>query len=253
MLSESYKLIEDRLVPMFKEDFEGLPREQGLCDVFRIPVNGIVNIDSSESKTIQSDVLRVFTQRSYKNIGLFQGTWENPKSAMRFIDYKSAILIIPTDFDSPIELWCGGKYHEKFSPESRIQCKSLAGNAALLALLEDKRKMLVIFISPRKELYLKHLMIGDENNLVVCDEVGTAIVNRTGWLDFKEAYCELNKKDQAEALVILRAVNKGRLDQSDDRVQNFYAANIAFAKTCAATLPKNPVARNIWLSAIGGL
>lgn len=253
MSEEAIKLIRDRLVPIFQEDFSDLKTGNGICEVFRIPVSGYINIDSYKVKTVQSDVLRVFTQPSYKNIGLFMGTWEAPKSAMRFIDYKGGVLLIPTTPESPVEFWCGGKYLEKFSKESPIVLKDLGGNAALIALLEDKREMLVIFVSPRKELFLNHLMIGDKNNLIICDEVGTTFVPRNGWLEFKEAFLQLDKKPRAESIVILRGVNSGRFDQKNDRVQDFYAQNMDFAKTCASVLPKNPVARNVWFSAIGGL
>lgn len=253
MSAEAISLIRDRLVPIFQEDFSELEMAVGPCEVFKEQVNGYVNIDSYKIKTIQSDVLRVFTQPSYKNIGLFMGTWENPKSAMRFIDYKGGVLLIPTEQSSPIEFWCGGKYLEKFSKESPIECKAISGNSALVALLEQNRKMLVIFISPRKELFLNHLMIGDENNLVICDEVGTTIVPRTGWHKFKDAFQQLEKKAQTEATVVLRGINGGRLEQSSERVQKFYSENIEFAQTCAATLPSNPLARNVWFSAIGGL
>lgn len=253
MCIDAINLIRDRLVPMFKEDFAGVKMEEGLCEVLKVPVNGYVNIDSYKTKTIQSDFLRVFTQPSYKNIGVFMGTPEAPKSAMRFIDYKGAVLIIPTNHESPVEFWCGGKYVKKFSKESPIQVKPLAGNTALMALLEDNRQMLVIFISPRKELYLNNLLIGDQNNLVICDETGTTIVPRKGWLEFKDAYRKLDKKTKSEALVVLRGVNNGNIDQASNRVQDFYANNMNFAKTCASVLPKNPNARTVWLSAIGGL
>lgn len=253
MSEEAIKLIRERLVPMFQEDFSNLEMEKGVCEIFKMPVNGYVNVDSYKVKTIQSDVLRVFTQPSYKNIGVFMGTWEEPKSAMRFIDYKGGVLLIPTDAKSSVEFWCGGKYLEKFSKESPIVSKSLAGNAALIALLEDKREMLVIFVSPRKELFLNHLMIGDKNNLIICDEIGTNTVPRTGWVEFKDAFQQLDKKSKLECLIVLRGVNSGRLEQSNDRVQDFYAQNMEFAQVCASTLPNNPVARNVWLSAIGGL
>lgn len=253
MSEEAIKLIRERLVPMFQEDFSGLQMEEGVCEVFKTPVKGYVNVDSYKVKTIQSDVLRVFTQPSYKNIGLFMGTWESPKSAMRFIDYKGGFLLIPTDSESPVEFWCGGKYLEKFAKESPIVPKPLSGNAALIALLEDKRGMLVISVTPRKELFLNHLMIGDKDNLVICDEVGTNSIPRTGWVEFKEAFLQLDKKVRAEALVVLRGVNSGRIEQSSDRVQDFYSENMNFARSCATLLPKNPIARNTWFSAIGGL
>lgn len=253
MSEEAIKLIRDRLVPMFQEDFSNLKTEDGICEVFRIPVRGYVNIDSYKVKTVQSDALRVFTQPSYKNIGLFMGTWEAPEKAMRFIDYKGGVLLIPTKNESPVEFWCGGEYVKKFSKETPIVSKALSGNAALIALLEDKREMLVIFVSPRKELFLNHLMIGDKNNLVICDEVGTTLVPRNGWVEFKEAFLQLEKKPKVESLVVLRGVNNGRLDQKSDRVQDFYAQNMEFMQICASVLPKNPIARNIWFSAIGGL
>lgn len=253
MSDEAFQLIRERLVPMFKEEFSSLEVESGICEVFKIPVNGYVNIDSYKIKTIQSDALRVFTQPSYKNIGVFMGSWDAPKSAMRFIDYKGGVLVIPTAQDEPVEFWCGGKYLDKFSKESPILPKPLVGNAALIALLEDHRAMLVIFVSPRKELYLNHLLIGDKDNLVICDETGTTIVPRQGWTQFKEAFLGLDKKSKNEALVVLRGINSNRMDQKSDRVQNFYAENMDFAKTCASVLPKNPTARNVWLSAIGGL
>lgn len=253
MSDEAIKLIRERLVPMFKEDFANVQMEDGISEVFNMPVRGYVNIDSYKIKTIQSDVLRVFTQPSYKNIGVFMGTWATPKSAMRFIDYKGGILVIPTNQEFPVEFWCGGKYLEKFSKESPILSKPLAGNAALIALLEDHRAMLVVFVSPRKELYLKNLLIGDENNLIVCNEIGTTIVPRKGWAEFKKAYQQLDKKSKSEALVVLRGINQGRMNQTEDRVQDFYTKNMEFAKTCASLLPKNPNARNVWLSAIGGI
>ncbi len=253
MSKEAIALIRERLVPIFQEEFSKLEMEVGLCEVFKEQVNGYVNIDSYKVKTIQSDVLRVFTQPSYKNIGVFMGTWDAPKSAMRFIDYKGGVLLIPTDKESPVEFWCGGKYLEKFSKESPIQSKALSGNSALIALLEDHRSMLVIFISPRKELFLNHLMIGDKNNLVICDEVGTTIVPRQGWKEFKQAFQNMDKKAQTEGLVVLRGTNNGRFEESSDRVQDFYKENMDFAQTCASTLPGNPIARNVWFSALGGL
>lgn len=253
MCDEAIQLIRNRLVPMFQEDFATVEMKNGICELLRTPVHGYVNKDSYKVKTIQSDVLRVFTQPSYKNIGVFKGTPEAPESAMRFIDYKGAVLIIPTDQEAPVEFWCGGKYVKKFSNKSPIHVKALAGNAALVALLENHQKMLVIYVNPRKELYLNHLLIGDENNLVICDETGTVIVPRNGWLKFKEAYRQLDKKSKSEALVVLRGINNGRLDQTHERVQLFYANNMEFAQTCALTFPKNPNARNVWLSAIGGV
>lgn len=253
MNKEPIELLRKRLVPMFQDDFAGLETDKGPCEVFGGEVVGYVNIDSYKVRTIQSDVLRVFTQPSYKVIGLNMGTWENPKSAMRLIDYKQGILLVPTNEDESVEFWCGGKYVDKFSKESPILPRSLSGQLALVKLIEDQRPMLVVITTPRKELYLKNLMVGDANHLVICDEIGTTIVPRKGWNDFKEAYLALEKKVKTEALVVLRGVNSGRIEEVSERVQNFYTNNLDFIKIASTTLPTNPVARNVWLSALGGL
>lgn len=253
MNEEPIALLRKRLVPMFQDDFACLETAIGPCEVFGGEVIGYVNVDSYKIRTIQSDVLRVFTQPSYKVIGLNMGTWDNPKSAMRLIDYKQGILLVPTNEEEPVEFWCGGKYVEKFSKESPILPRNLSGQLALVRLIEDQRPMLIITTTPRKELYLKNLMIGDANHLVICDEVGATIVPRKGWIELKEAYMVLDKKTKVEALVVLRGVNSGRMDETSDRVQNFYSNNLDFIKTASATLPTNPTARGVWLSALGGL
>lgn len=253
MNEEPMELLRQRLVPMFSDDFLSLQMDTGKCEVFGNVVNGYVNVDSYKNRTIQSDILRVFTQPSYKVIGLNMGTWENPSSAMRFIDYKQGILIVPTNETEPVEFWCGGKYFEKFSRVSPIVPKNISGNAALIHLLEDQRAMLVIITTPRKELYLKNLMIGDSNHLIICDEIGATITPRKGWIEFKEAFCNLDKKTKAEALIVLRGVNSGRIEQLSERVQNFYSLNMDFAKIASSTLPSSPMARSIWYSALGGL
>lgn len=247
---DAVELLRKKLVPFFESEFKELTKEKGKCEVFGNVVEGFVNVDSYKIRTIQSDVLRVFTQPSLDVIGFAIGTREAPKTAMRLIDYKSAWLIVPTTNDQP-ELWCGGKYPEKISYTTPFKIKPLSGNQALIQLLEDNRPYLAISLSPRKELYLKNLLVGDENNLVICQEQGTIIVPRANWIEFKDQYLKLDKKVKAEALTVLRALNTGRLHQTDERVQKFFADNIEFVKFCGQALPQNPIARNIWLSAVG--
>jgi hypothetical protein len=245
-------LLRKKVVPFFESDFKNVPKEKGICEVFGMEVEGFVNVDSYGIRTIQSDVLRVFTQPSYDVIGFAMGTREAPKVAMRFIDYKSAWLIVPANEDQP-ELWCGGKYPEKISYSTPFKVKSLSGNQALVELLEDERAFLSIELSPRKELYLKNLIVGDEKNLILCQETGCIVTPRLHWKDFKEKYLDLDKKDRAEALTILRGINNGRLEQTHDRVQKFFEKNMEFARFSGQALPKNPLARNVWLSALGGV
>lgn len=249
---DAIELLRKRVVPLFESDFKDLPKEKGVCEVLGIEVEGFVNKDSYGTMTIQSDVLRVFTQPSYDVIGFAMGTREAPKVAMRFTDYKSAWLIVPTSDEQP-ELWCGGKYPEKISYQTPFKIKSLSGNQALVELLEDDRPYLAINLSPRKELYLKNLLVGDKNNLILCQEQGCVITPRTHWKEFKEMFQGLEKKDRAEALTILRGINAGRFDQANDRVQQFFAKNMDFARFSAQVLPKNPIARNVWLSALGAV
>lgn len=249
---DSVELLRNKIVPFFKLDFEKVEREQGRCEVFGDEVNGYVNLDSYGIKTVQSDVLRIFTQPSYDVIGFAMGTREAPKIAMRLIDYKSAWLIVPVGKDQP-ELWCGGKYPEKTSLTTPFKIRGLSGNLALIELLNDDRPYLAISLSPRKELYLKNMLVGDRNNLILCQETGTTIVPRKNWKEFKDHYLSLDKKVRSEALNILRGINTGRLDQSSEKVQSFYEKNMEFAQISGQLLPQNPHARNVWLAALGAM
>lgn len=250
MSIDAIDLIREKIVPLFQKEFDQLEKDHGTCEVFGNEVEGYVNISSDGIRTIQSDVLRVFSQPSYENIGIAQGTFEAPKIPMRFMDYKNAWMLIPTGDEKP-EFWVGGKYFEKLSPTFPFIAKGLSGNAALIAMLEDHRAYLAINITPRKELYLNNLLVGDEGHLVICDETGTTIVPRKGWIEFKEAFLALDKVSKTEGLVVLRGITAGRMSQLSDRVQKFYTDNMEFAKLCAEVLPHDPQAKTIWLSAIG--
>lgn len=247
---EPTSLLKSRLVPLFSNQLSQLTIGEGECEIFGTKGKVYCWIDSYDVPYSYSDAAAVFTVGSLNVIGLNQGTWESPKSAMRFMDYKGAFLLLPVN-DEPTELWCSGNYYKKLSPNTPFKTKELADSAAYLELLEDCRAMLVIEVSIRKELYLKNLMVGDEANLVLATETGCVIVPRTGWLEFKEAYLNLPKPKRTESIVVLRGVTTGRLDTSSDRVQKFYSEFMDFAIVAKNTLPKNPQARMIWLAAIG--
>lgn len=249
---DAIALLRSRILPYFKSEFQNLPKAKGKCEVFGYEVEGYVNIDSYGIQTVQSDILRIFTQPSFDVIGFLMGTREAPKQAMRFIDYKSAWLIVPVGDDQP-ELWCGGKYPDKTSLTTPFKVRNLSGNLALLELLNDARAYLAISLSPRKELYLKNLLVGDQNNLVICQESGTIVTPRKNWKEFTENYLALDKKTRSEALNILRGINTGRLNQTSDVVQKFFASNMDFAQKSGQMMPVNPHARNVWLSALGAL
>jgi hypothetical protein len=247
------ELLKKRLVPLFADDFKSLAKGNGPCEVFGGYTEGYINTDSYGKTTIQSDVLRCFCQPSLQVIGYAMGTYENPRTAMRLSDYKSGWLIVPTNEEEKIEFWCGGKYIEKISPVTPFRVKGFAGNEALLRLIEDDRSCLVIAISPRKELYLKNLIIGDKNNLILCLENGAVTVPRKNWHDFKNAYINLNKKIKSDALVIMRGLNTGRFSFLDEKVSSFFAQDKQFALAYRDMTPKNPMARNIWFSALGAV
>lgn len=249
---DAIALLRSRILPYFQPEFQNLPKATGKCEVFGGEIEGYLNVDSYGIQTVQSDILRIFTQPSYDVIGFAMGTREEPKQAMRLIDYKNAWLIVPVGEDQP-ELWCGGKYPEKTSSITPFKIRNLSGNQALLELLNDDRPYLAVGLSPRKELYLKNMLVGDTNNLVICQESGTIITPRKNWTEFKEIYLSLEKKMRSEALNILRGINTGRLDQSSETVQKFFQKNILFAQKSGALLPLNPHARNIWFSALGAL
>lgn len=249
---DAIALLRSRILPHFKSEFQNLPKATGRCEVFGCEVEGYVNVDSYGIQTIQSDILRIFTQPSFDVIGFAMGTREAPKQPMRLIDYKSAWLIVPVGDDQP-ELWCGGKYPDKTSLNTPFKVKRLSGNQALFELLNDARAYLTISLSPRKELYLKNLLVGDSNNLVICQERGTIITPRKNWKAFTENYLSLEKKKRSEALNILRGINTGRLDQASDLVQKFFENNMEFAQICGQLMPLNPHARNVWLAALGAL
>lgn len=250
MAIDAIELLRKKVVPLFQKDFDTLEKGTGLCEIFKTPVDGYKVVDSYDVETIQSDVVRIFTVGSYETIGLNMGTWEAPNRSMRFMDYKGATMIVPTNDDQP-EFWCGGNYLPKLSPTMPFKAKDLTGARALMHLLEDHREMLVISITPRKELWLKNLIVGDENHLVYCNENGANIVPRKGWKEFKEAYIALEKKVRNEALIVLRGTTKGSMSNSSDRVQKFFKDNMDFASVCMKTLPSSPLARSFWLSAIG--
>lgn len=249
---DAVELLRKKILPFFEPEFKELTVQTGVCEVFGIEVNGFLNVDSYQTTTIQSDILRIFTHPSLKNIGFAQGTKEKPTQGMRLIDYKGAWLVVPTNNDQP-ELWCSGNYLKKISDETPFKIRPLAGGAALAALLEDHRSCLVIELSARKELYLQNLIVGDENHLSLCQEEGNIIIPRNNWTTFKDLYLLMDKKTQAEALTVLRAVNTGRFDQKMDRVQKFYKENAEFSMFCAKALPQNPIARNVWFSALGSV
>lgn len=253
MTSDAIDLLRTRLVPLFQEDLDTLDRATGVCELLGIPVDGYEVVSSYKVKTVQSDVARIFTLGSYDRIGLFQGTWEKPTQPMRFMDYKGATMIIPTNTEEKPEFWCSGEYIKKVGPKSPFLFKPLAGGNAYVSLLEDKREMLVISISPRKELWIKNLIVGGENHLVYCDESGAKYVPRAGWSEFKAEFLKLNKKTAAQALVILRGTNSGFFAPSATRVQEFYQNNMEFAVICKKLLPASPQARSFWFSALGAV
>ena len=250
MSIDAIELLRKRVVPFFKKDLENTEMITGFCDVSKTIVNGYKVVDSYQVEKLQSDVVRIFTIGSYTSIGLAQGTWENPKIPMRFMDYKGATMVVPTNQDQP-EFWCGGNYVAKLSPTIQFLAKDLTGARAQIHLLEDHREMLVIAISPRKELWLQNLIVGTVDHLVYCHETGAITVPRKGWAEFKEAYLKFNKKQRTEALVILRGITKGMIDSKSKRVQQFYEKHPEFATTCMNTLPNSPLARSFWFSAIG--
>lgn len=249
---DAISLLKSKVVPLFKKELSELTPEHGVCEIFGTEGNIYCWSDSYNVHYSYSEEATVFTLNSYEVLGINKGTWENPASSMRFMDYKGATLIIPT-CDDPPEFWCSGNYYKKLSPKTPFKTKEIAGNAAYLDLLEDHRAMLVIEISIRKELYLKNLMVGDEKNLILATENGCVIVPRTGWVQFKEAFSELTKPDRNEALIILRGVNSGKMQTSSDRVQKFYSSHMEFAIVAKNTLPANPQARLIWLAALGAV
>lgn len=250
MSIDAIELIRKKVVPFFASDFAKVEKGTGPCEIYKNIVDGYKVVDSYDVETIQSDVVRLFTIGSYETIGLNMGTWENPRIPMRFMDYKGATMIIPTNDDQP-EFWCGGNYVAKLSPTMPFLAKDLTGARALIHLLEDHREMLVIAITPRKELWLKNLIVGSKNHLVYCHETGAITVPRKGWIEFKVAFLELDKKKRTEALVVLRGLSKGTINNKSDRVQKFFKENPEFAQVCLSNLPSSPVARTFWFSAVG--
>lgn len=243
-------LLKSKVVPLFKKELTELESEIGICEIFGTNEPVFCWEDSYGVHYSYSDAAKIFTLGSYDVIGLNQGTWAAPKSAMRLMDYKGAFMIVPVDNDPP-ELWCSGNYYKKLSPKTPFKTKELAGNAAYLELMEDHRKMLVIEVSIRKELYLKNLMIGDENHLVLATINGCLIVPRIGWHDFKTAYLSLPKPKRTEALILLRSLTLGTTESANLRVQKFFNEFMEFAVTSKNTLPANPHARLVWLAALG--
>lgn len=250
MSIDAIDLLRKKVVPFFKNDLANVEKGTGPCEIFKTETDGYKVKDSYDVETIQSDVVRIFTIGSYETIGLNMGTWENPRIPMRFMDYKGATMVIPTNNDQP-EFWCGGNYVAKLSPTIPFLAKDLTGARAMLSLLEDHREMLVISITPRKELWLKNLIVGSENHLVYCHETGAITIPRQGWKEFKEAYLALDKKKRSEALVVLRGTTKGMINNKSDRVQKFFNENTEFAQVCMNTLPASPLARTYWFFAIG--
>lgn len=243
-------LLKSKVVPLFQNELAKLDSEIGICEIFGTKEQVYCWEDSYGVHYSYSDAAKVFTIGSYDVIGLNQGTWTAPKSAMRFMDYKGAFMIVPVD-NAPPELWCSGNYYKKLSPKTPFETKELAGNAAYLELIEDRRSMLVIEVSIRKELYLKNLMIGDEDHLVLATLSGCVIVPRKGWGDFKSAYLLLPKPKKTEALILLRSLTSGSLQSANPRVQKFFAEYKDFASISQQALPSNPHARMIWLAALG--
>lgn len=250
--SDAIQLLRDRIVPLFHEDYAELERAAGICPLTNeYSDNGYLVTDSYKTKTVQSDIARLFTLGSYDRIGLFQGTWEKPGTAMRLMDYKGATLVIPVDSNEQPEFWCSGKYVPKVGPKSPFLIKPISGSASYAVLLDDHRPSLVISITPRKELWFKNMIIGDANTLVYCDENGATFIPRANWKAFKSEFLKLNKKAAAEALVVLRGINLGYIAPTSERAQKLYESNLEFTVSCQNLLPLQPQARSFWLSALG--
>lgn len=248
MSLDAVELIRQRIIPLFKSEFDLLENEaqEGTCCFLGLQgkvykVDGLV-------PSLQCDVVRLFTLGSLNLIG------HNIKetSPMRFMDYSQAYMLIPTNKDQP-EFWCSGKFFPKIAKNSPFINRQLGGGAAEVALLDDAREMLVIDISKRKEFWLKNLMVGTEDFLIICNELQTNIIPRKNWTKFKEAFVQLDKKTRNQALIVLRGLNFGSFETSNEKCQAFFKKNLAFALLCKECLPIQPSARKFWLSALGNL
>ena len=232
--------------------------DTGVCDASGRPhtewheaPRGYLVSDSYKQKYPQSETCRMLTMASLKCVGLAIGTWEQPQTAQNLIGFKGAYLIFPTQQDLEVELWVGGKYLNKMGEDAPFKTKAFVGNVAKLELIENVGAALVIDINVRKELWFRNLLIGDQNNLIVCSETGALVIPRLKWNEFKQAFLLLEDKVKREGLVVLRGLASGRLNIKSERVQGFLITNREFAGVCATCLPTDPHARLFWLDAVG--
>lgn len=252
---DAFSLLHKRLYPYYADALANEPR----CDIAICEASGRLPHEWHESPRgyfsnkqqtlVQSETCRMLSLRSNEIVGSSTAI-----SAQSLIGFMSCFIIVPLEDDKKVELWVSGKSLDRMSPTCPFELKPYGGNRAKLALLEEVGAALVIDSTMRKELWLRTLMVGNEDNLIVCGERGAVSIPRANWPNFKNAFLAIEKnKDRNEAKVILRGLFLGRLTNNNERVQKFFSDQPEFTEACQKYLPDNPHAKLFYIDALGGV
>lgn len=148
--------------------------------------------------------------------------YERGPIGYKFSSFKSGYLAVPNDANRAVELWVGGKYLDRVKTDKGLSIIDITGNQAKYELCERIGEYsVVVEISLRREMFLRHVKKSSNNTLFIATETGVVSLSKNHYKALKSAFIKenLSNKEFNNAVVIINSIKSGRMDMGSKDAQ----------------------------------
>lgn len=216
-IKNAYEIIYERIHPIAAKDTTSGEKVKLLdsCELcLRQPEDfdgeGVFQVDSYKYDNYVCKTCNLFMEQLPIALGTERGS-----IGYKLSSFKGAYLAIPFNENDPVELWTGGGYLKRLNFDGGFKIIDRTGNLAKFALCENIGKYsVVIDLSLRREMYLRHVKRSDINTTYIVTDTGVIAINAQHFKALKDAFIaeDMKEKELVDAIVIINGLKTNRLD-----------------------------------------
>ena len=171
---------------------------------------GVFQIDSYKSDNYVCKTCNLFMEQLPTTLGIERGS-----IGYKLSSFKGAYLAVPFNENDPVELWTGGGYLKRINFDGGFKIIDCTGNLAKFQLCESIGKYsVVIDLSLRREMYLRHVKKSEANTTYIVTDTGVIAINTEQFKALKDAFIaeQMEDKELISTIVTLNGLKTNRLD-----------------------------------------